>query len=272
MHPLSLAALTVLELTPDEQIICAHDCGYQGVGLRLIPATPQETYFSLLRDAARLKKVKSLINSTGIKVFDIEIFRLKPDTNLKDFIPFLELGAELGTKNMLVAGNNPDRNSLIDQWSLLCEISRAYGIKPHMEPMPWTDVKSYLDAVSLIETNPDWGAVLIDPIHFFRSKGDCSQIQESHVSKMGYIQLADAPSVIPDTMEEILRQAREDRLPPGLGGFPLRGLLEKMASDMPISVEVPLAARWGCASANDKANLVRKHTLKLLDRIKDASV
>ena len=36
-HPIGLAALTVLELSPPEMVSCAVDAGFDCVGLRLIP-------------------------------------------------------------------------------------------------------------------------------------------------------------------------------------------------------------------------------------------
>lgn len=265
MRPLSLAALTVLELPPDEQIICAEKCHYQGVGLRLIPATPTEMHYSLIDNPARKRTVKNLLASTGMKAFDIEIFRLKPDTNLNDYLAFIELGAELGSKNMLVAGNDPDLQRMRDQWLHLCEIAREFGITPHLEPMPWTDIKSYVDAAKFVEeASSDLGAVLIDPIHFYRSGGEPEQIEEAQASRMGYVQFADAPGAIPESMEEILRQAREDRLPPGAGDFRLKELLAKLPKEIPISLEIPLAPRWGCETAEQKAALVHRYTLDLL--------
>lgn len=265
MHPLSLAALTVLELPPDEQIACAHACGYQGVGLRLIPATPQEKHYTLLNDSSRLRKVKQLLADTPIKIFDIEIFRLKEDTDIESYLPYLELGASLGATSMLVAGNDPDRVRLQDQWGKLCALSKPFNIKPHMEPMPWTDVKSYGDGVRLVEQGPEWGAVLIDPIHFFRAGGNVAHIKQEHVARMRYLQFTDAPVEQPETMDEILRQAREDRFPPGTGGLPLKTLLERISPELPISLEIPLAPRWGCVSAEEKAVFVYQKTKLFLE-------
>jgi sugar phosphate isomerase/epimerase len=265
MRAISLAALTVLGLSPDEQIICAERTGYESVGLRLIPATPTEAHYPLLQDAPRIAKVKDLMRSTGIKVLDIEVFRLEPKTNINDFIPYLELGANLGSKNVLVAGYDPDWSRMTENWMELCEISHSFGIKPHIEPMPWTHVKSYLDGVRLMQTaTNDWGAVLVDPIHFFRTGGSLDQLSSDHTSKAGYIQLSDAPVEIPGDIAEILRQAREDRLPPGEGELPLRVLLARFADHLPISLEVPLSSGWGCHTHEEKAALVLKHTLHLL--------
>ena len=42
-------------------------------------------------------------------------------------------------------------------------------------------------------------------------------------------------------MNEIIRQAREDRLLPGEGGLDLRGLLRALPPDLPMSLEIPQA-------------------------------
>ena len=269
MRPLSLAALTVLGLSPEEHILCAEKTGYQGVGLRLIPATQTERHYPVLSDSARKARLIRLVQETGVKVFDIEVFRLEPSTNIKDYLPYMEFGIELGAKNMLVAGYDPDWSRMTENWNKLCELSSPFGIKPHIEPMPWTCVKSYLDGVNLLETTANgWGAILIDPIHFFRTGGQVNQISSNHINRAAYIQLSDAPIEVPKDMAEILRQAREDRLPPGDGQLPLRALLELFPHDLPISLEVPLTVRWGCKNAEQKASLVLNHTLKMLQSFK----
>ena len=48
---LLLASLTVLELSPPEMVDVAARAGYSHVGLRLVPATPEEHHFPLVADA-----------------------------------------------------------------------------------------------------------------------------------------------------------------------------------------------------------------------------
>jgi len=268
MRSLSLAALTVLGLSPDEQIICAEKSGYKSVGLRLIPATPTEVHYPLLKNATRVAKVKDLMRSTGITVLDIEVFRLEPETNINDFIPYLELGANLGSKNVLVAGYDHDWQRMTDNWIGLCEISREFDVRPHIEPMPWTNVKTYLDALSLTHKSPEeWGAVLIDPIHFFRTGGDVNQIYVDDTKRFRYIQLSDATVPKPESLDEILRQARQDRLPPGKGKLALKDLLRNLPNHLPISLEVPLGPQWGCVTSEEKASLVLQNTLRFLETL-----
>jgi sugar phosphate isomerase/epimerase len=44
-------------------------------------------------------------------------------------------------------------------------------------------------------------------------------------------------------MEEIIRQARSDRLFPGEGGLDLRGLLRALPAGIPLSLEVPVSQK-----------------------------
>jgi sugar phosphate isomerase/epimerase len=44
-------------------------------------------------------------------------------------------------------------------------------------------------------------------------------------------------------MEEIIRQARSDRLFPGEGGLDLRGLLRALPASVPLSLEVPVSQK-----------------------------
>ena len=54
-----------------------------------------------------------------------------------------------------------------------------------------------------------------------------------------YVQICDASSEIPTTIEDLIRTARSERLLPGEGGIDLAGLFGKMPKDLPISIEIP---------------------------------
>jgi sugar phosphate isomerase/epimerase len=75
---ISLAALTVLELTPPEMVDCAAEAGFSHVGIRLFPATPTEPQYDIVGDTPLLREVEHRLADTGVKVLDVEIFRIKP--------------------------------------------------------------------------------------------------------------------------------------------------------------------------------------------------
>src|SRR5262245_35403929 len=100
-RPIGLAALTVLELSPPQQVETAAQAGYSHVGLRLIPATPEEVRHPIVGETPMVRDVERLLADTGIKVLDVEIFRLTPDVRIDDFEPAMATAARLGAQHML---------------------------------------------------------------------------------------------------------------------------------------------------------------------------
>ncbi|MEI3012045.1 MAG: hypothetical protein V8T46_07425 [Sutterella seckii] len=141
-RPISLAALTVLDVSPANQVLCAAQAGYSHVGIRLVPATPTETQWDMIGDTPMIREVEANLKATGVKVLDIEILRVKPDTRAINWKPFFETGARLGAQHVLVAGNDPDLNRFSDNFAELCEIAFPYGLNLSVEPMPWCDVST----------------------------------------------------------------------------------------------------------------------------------
>jgi len=239
----SLAALTVLELSPPEMVEVAARAGYSHVGLRLEPATPQEYHYPLVADLGLRRQTAKALTDTGIKVLDIEILRLKPATHVPDFEIFLEVGAEFGASELLVAGNDPDEARLTDNFAQLCDLARPYGIYPHLEFMPWTDAPDLAKALRIVDNaGRDNGCVLVDAFHFNRSRSSLAQLAaavQASPQRFRYAQMCDVAGPVPDSMDEILRQARNERRFPGDGDCDLHGLLQALPRQVPISIEAP---------------------------------
>src|ERR1700687_5493079 len=121
-HPIGLAALTVLELTPPEMVSCAVDAGFDCVGLRLIPATPQEVQHPMVGDTQLVRETERRLKDTGLRVLDVEIFRLRPETVVGDYEAALATGARFGATRALSAGNDPDEARLIVDFGGFCDI------------------------------------------------------------------------------------------------------------------------------------------------------
>lgn len=239
----SLAALTVLELSPPDMVEVAARAGYSHVGLRLEPATPQEHHFPLMADAELRRQTRQRLLDTGIKVLDIEILRLKPKTRVMDFQAILEVGADFGATELLLAGNDPDEVRLAENFAALCDLARPYGIYPHLEFMPWTDARDLSQALRIVQnagrTN---GCVLVDAFHFNRSGSSLTELAEADRAmpqRLRYAQLCDVVGPRPDDMDEILRQARNERRFPGDGDCDLHGLLNALPANIPLSLEIP---------------------------------
>src|SRR5262249_37276180 len=103
MATFSLAALTALELAPPDLIEVAARCGYEHVGLRLLPTTPDGIAYRLMDDAALMGETIKRLRATGVTVADLEVVAIRPDTDLAAFTPFFDAGARLGARHILVA-------------------------------------------------------------------------------------------------------------------------------------------------------------------------
>ena len=240
---IGLAALTVLELAPPDMVSCARDAGYDAVGLRLLPATPTEVQHAMVGDTPLVRDTARRLADTGIPVLDIEIFRLKPDTNVADYRAALETGARLGAREALVAGNDPDEARLTASFAAFCDLAAEYGIAPSLEPMPWTDVKTFAQGARIVAAaGRDNAGVLIDPIHFDRGGDVPANISVAPPRRLRYMQLCDAPADRPKDTDTLLHQARAERLMPGDGGLDLAGILRAVPRDVPLSLEIPMQA------------------------------
>lgn len=267
-RPISLAALTVLELTPPEMVSCAFDAGFSHVGIRLLPATPTEPQYDIVGDTAMLREVEARLADTGVKVLDVEIFRLKPDTRIGDYEAAMATAARLGASELLVAGNDSDEARLTDTFAAFCDLAGRYGLAPSLEFMPWTDAKDLAQAARIVEHAGRGNAgVLIDAFHLSRSRSRITDIANIPPSRLRFMQLCDVPAAIPPTMDAILAEARGERLFPGDGEVDLPGLLRAAPRDIPLSLEVPAHTLALTVGATERARRALAATRRVLARL-----
>jgi sugar phosphate isomerase/epimerase len=251
-----LAALTVIELPPPEQVSAAAAAGYTHVGLRLIPVSQQ------VLPAFEQRELEHRLADTGVKVLDVEVFRLDPGTDIAAFEPVLAIAARLHATDILVHGNDSEQARLLDAWGRLCDLARSYALAANLEPMPWVEVSTVAKAMAIVEAAARAnGKLLVDAIHFFRADNSLAALRRIPAARLSYIQLCDAHPGIPADMNEMIRQARGDRLFPGEGALDLRGLLTAMPGDLPLSLEVPHARK---IDAFERAQLALEATRRLL--------
>lgn len=264
-HPLGLAALTVIELTPPQMVSCAADVGFDCIGLRLIPATPTEVQHAMVGDTPLVRETEARLRDTGMRCLDIEIFRLKPDTVVADYRAALETGARLGAREALVAGNDPDDARLIANFAAFCDLARPYGIAANLEPMPWTDCRSFAQGLRIVTAaDRDNAGVLIDPLHFDRGGSTAGELRDVAPRLFRYMQLCDAPAVRPTTLEGLLHQARAERLMPGDGGLDLRGMLAAIPDGIPVSLEIPMETLTRSLPARERTRQMLEKTRRFL--------
>jgi sugar phosphate isomerase/epimerase len=254
---IGLAALTVLECPHDSQVRIAAEAGYSHVGLRLVPVAGQPYEHPL-----ELALLEACLRDTGVRVLDVEVFRLTPETNVADWENVLAVSQRLGASDILVHGADPQESRLVEMFGRLCDLAGRYRLRANLEPMPWVDVSNIAQALRILRgAGKANSGLLVDAIHFFRAGDSLAELKKVPREYLHYLQLCDARPEKPGDMQEIIRQARGDRLPPGAGGLDLRGLLGALPADIPLSLEVPMAK---ALQPLERARLVRAATEAIL--------
>jgi sugar phosphate isomerase/epimerase len=267
-RPISLAALTVLELTPQEMVSCAAAAGYSHVGLRLVAATPTEPQYELVGDTPLVREVERRLADTGLRVLDVEILRLTPETRVAEFEPVLATAARLGARELLVAGNDPDEARLVDRFGALCDLAARYRLGANLEFMPWTDAKDLRQAARIVAAvGRANGGVLIDPFHFSRSRSRLGDVAAVPPAQLRFLQFCDVPAALPPTMDAIVAEARTERRLPGDGELDLVALLRAVPADLPISVEVPMRTLAATVGAGERARRALQATKRVLQQL-----
>ena len=252
---IALAALTVLELPHPELVSVAAKAGYSHVGLRLVPVTGQP-YLHPLDPTA----IEKCLNDTGMGVLDVEVFRLEAETKVADYEEAIAVSARLGASQILVHGADENEARLVDSFGRLCDLADRYKLGVNLEPMPWVAISTVAKAKRILDgARRQNGAYLADAIHFFRAD---NRLDELRGVPMNYVQFCDARAGRPADMQEMIRQARFDRLPPGEGALPLKDFLNAILKQIPISLEVPMTREL---PPLERAKLVYESTLKVLD-------
>lgn len=232
---LSLAALTVLEAGPIETIRIAASCGYSHVGLRPVAATPTETHWPMLRDAALAGEIRKVLDDTGIGVLDVEILRLTDAIDWDQVKATAAYANAVGARRILVADNDPDPTRARDNLARMGELAAEAGAVATLEFMPWTCAPNA--AAARVRTQGLRGvAMLVDAFHFARSDSALDDFAQGDPA-VSYLQLCDIAGPTP-AMDLILQEARADRLFPGEGDVDLVRMLRHFPG-LPISLEIP---------------------------------
>jgi sugar phosphate isomerase/epimerase len=265
MPILSLAHLTVLEAHPLELIDLAAEAGFDAIGLRIVAPLPGDTIVPVIGDLPLQRQIKARSKDAGVQILDVEAVWLMPDTDINALAPALELGADLGASSILVVGHDPDRSRLIDNFSRLCELSSGSGLRPMLEFIPYSQVRSLADAYAILQAAQATNAgLLVDAIHLSRSGGSPADLAGYPSELFSYIHLCDVPAALPKP-EDLRREARGERLYPGDGGLWLEDFIAAFPSGAPIAIEAP-ASHYGHLSLADRAKLAANKARQVIKR------
>jgi sugar phosphate isomerase/epimerase len=239
----SLAHLTVLGLSPPGMIAAAAKAGYSYAGLRLNAVTDEEPRYPLHLDRTMLLETKRQLAATGLRVLDVELIRLTPDFDIHEHDALLDVSAGLGARHLIAQGADSDLERVIEHFAQLCDAAAKRNLTADIEFVTWTETADLARAAAIVRgAARSNGGLLIDTLHFSRSNDDIAELAKLPRSWFNYVQVCDAPSEPPKTLDGLIFAARNDRMFPGTGGLDLQGILGALPAGIPYSLEIPTAA------------------------------
>ncbi len=236
----SLAHLTVLGCAPPEATYIAAFAGYDFVSFRIILlGLPGEPDYALARNPEMLRKTKTALAETGLKVHDIELARIADGVEMKSYEPALETAAELGARYVIASIWTDRHNYALESLAELCDLARATGLKVSLEFLTWTPLANLQQAVETCRTvKRENCGLLIDTLHFQRSRVALEELDAVPAEMFHFVHVCDANKEIPSTAEGLIYTAREARLDPGQGEIDLAAILARLPN-VAYSLEIP---------------------------------
>ena len=233
----SLAYLTTPGLGPVEQIKMAKEAGYDYVSLRTIPmGQAGEPQVHLESDPALMEQVRQALKDYEMKLFDIELLRIREDLP-DDYRATFEKGAELGATQVLTSVWTPDRNLAVDRYGAFCEQAAQFGLTLNLEFPIVSELKSMKEAM---EIQDKVGAsnlkILMDMIYVHKTGVTPEDIKAVDPSRFGVIHLCDWPADMAG--RELVEVVRGGRVYCGEGVVELEGLLKALPENV-CAIELP---------------------------------
>ena len=232
MNPISLASGVLPEFGAVDVIEAARAAGFDMAGIWVEP----EDWTAADTVAAR-----AALAATGIPALDVEVVWIKPGSSLDAHRKVLDVGAELGAKNVLCVSSDPDMGATAATLAALCRHAEGSGIRVALEFGVFTEVKNLAMARGVIaQVAHPLAAILIDPIHVDRSGTIVAEIAALDPALLPYAQICDARAERPDPADfnAVIVDAIDLREQCGEGALPLAAMVSALPAGIPLSVEL----------------------------------
>jgi len=225
----ALAAGCVPDAMPWDIPRIARKAGFLSSGMWVDPAT---TWGS---DA--LSKTHLSLAETGISLVDVEVIWLEGDDQASDNHKLIvDVGLELGARNVLVVSRHEDLAASVDQFRNICERA-GDGIRICLEFGEFTSIKNLDAARSFVESvdHPTAG-ILIDLMHINRAGNPLPDLE---TSLFPYVQACDFFQESREmTGMDYIKAAVDDRCCLGEGEADQKDLEQICQSGKDVSLEI----------------------------------
>ena len=237
----SLAHLTALKCSTPELVRIAAKAGYDYISPRLVNmGVAGEMDYDLTKQPKLFQETVDALNETGLKVHDIELFRIIDNVDLKSYEPALEVGQKLGVKHILSSIWTPNKEYYTEKFAELCDIAAKYDMAVNVEFVTWADVNDLKKVLELLHAiNRKNVGVMVDTLHAYRSRVAPEDLKQIPKEWFNFCHICDGPKEIPTNKEDLIFVGRDAREYVGEGSIDIAAYVAQMPKDTVCSIELP---------------------------------
>ena len=228
----TLGAITFRDRPFPDVVRAAQGAGFEAIGLTVGQCV------SALERGVGLGEILPALRAAGLRVGELELFRLCPDPGVAHLNEaLLELVPLLEPDRIHTAAFSGDPASIQDSFTALCR--RLPSTTVAIEFMPYSAVATLDEALEIVARSGAPNArVVLDVVHFFRSGATVERLTNDVLDVVACVQLSD---VVRRPRSSLTHEARHQRVFPGDGTLDIEGLLRRVhevaGAFPPISVE-----------------------------------
>jgi sugar phosphate isomerase/epimerase len=246
---LAMAVLNLRGRPADAIVRAGAAAGFDSVTLRIIEPKDGDHGHLVYSTTAR-RELRALLDDLGVRLLDVEVVRLRPNTRLDLLEPALDAAAELGARHVLTVCEDPEETRFVAAFGAFARACSQRGMRAVLEFMRFSECTSFEQAMRLAMLTRVDGAddvgVLVDALHLTRSGGTPAQVAvyaADFPEMFPYVQICDGPLLPPHGgVAEVRDEAVYRRMLPGDGELPLAALLAALPPGIPVCIETPVPA------------------------------
>ena len=112
---------------------------------------PGEPDWAFATNRQLLAQTKAALVSTGMRVHDIELARITDDIDVQDYLPEIEIAAEMGARAVLSSIWTAKRDVYVRKFAKLCDIAKPFGMTVDLEYVAISPVHTLAGVVDVLQ-------------------------------------------------------------------------------------------------------------------------
>lgn len=245
----TLAQLGLNDEGPIAMLEAAAAAGFRGIGLPLRSGALKQLKVEIVGNHQLVQEIRRTADDAGLIIFDAEALVLGHEPDKETLHQIFETAHALGATRMSCLGFEPAlgpghmrEGEEADRLATICELAAEYGLMIGIEFMHFRSLQTLEDARRVVvDSGAPNARIILDALHCFRTNMTMDELAAVDPALISHLQLCDAVAEAP-APETLVDEARAHRLMPGTGAIPLAEMIDILPDDIPMSLEIPVAA------------------------------